>query len=227
MRRVSQPSAFEVCFAFIEGRFLNKMPIPKWTSRRFRKAVIAAIAAASLTASGISTTAEQPVQRPAAPRPPVVRPSAGTETPQSTSATYDDWVVQCQMQVGTPPKKICVMEQVTQVKGKNVPFSRLMITQPLKGDLLKLVVLVPVNVSLAAKVRLQRTASDVDMAVAFSRCVPIGCFADFEINDELLKKLRAVSGAGKLTFADAGGHDVVIPVSFKGFGAALDAMMRG
>jgi invasion protein IalB len=157
----------------------------------------------------------------------MVRPPAESETPQSTAATYGDWVVQCQMQSGTPPKKICEMAQVTEVQGKNLPFSRVMIVEPGKGEPLKLVVQVPVNVSFAAKVRVQTSASDSGMAAPFARCASIGCFADFEINEDVLRKLRAATGPGKLTFADAGGRDVAIPMSFKGFSAALDALMRG
>lgn len=194
---------------------LNKMQHPEVVSRRFREAAITAIAVASLTAAS-TATAQQ-----------LVRPPAANEAPQSTAATYGDWVVQCQMQSGTPPKKICAMAQVTQVQGKNVPFSRVMIAEPEKSEPLKLVVQVPVNASFATMVRVQTTASDPGMAASFARCVPLGCFADFEINEETLKKLRAATGAGKLTFPDAGGRDVVIPVSFKGFSAALDALMRG
>lgn len=201
------------------------MRIFEGTSRWFRNATIVAIAAASLTAAG-TTTAQQAVQRPMAPRAPAVRRPAPSEAPQSTTANYDDWVVQCQMQDGTSPKKICEMAQVTQVQGKNLPFSRVVIAQPSKAEPLKLLVQVPVNISFAAKVRLQTNAADSGMSAPFARCIPVGCFAEFEISQESLQKLRAATGAGKLTFADSTGRDVVIPMSFKGFGAALDALMR-
>jgi invasion protein IalB len=200
------------------------MRIPKKASGRLRDAALAVMAAVLLTAGG--SAAQQPARRPVGARPSVQQP-AESDAPQSTAAAYGDWVVQCQMQSGTPPKKICEMAQVTQVKGKNLPFSRIMIVQAGKGGPLRLVVQVPVNVSLAAKVRLQTTASDSGMTVPFARCAPIGCFADFEINEEALKKLRAATGSGKLTFADASGRDVVIPVLFKGFSAALEALMKG
>jgi invasion protein IalB len=38
--------------------------------------------------------------------------------------------------------------------------------------------------------------------------------------------MRAASGAGKLSFADAAGHDVSVPISFNGFAQALDALVR-
>ena len=64
------------------------------------------------------------------------------------------------------------------------------------------------------------------MAAPFARCVPSGCFADFEVKDDTLKKFRAGSGGGKLSFADAGGHEVDVPLSFKGFVQAYDALLK-
>ena len=64
------------------------------------------------------------------------------------------------------------------------------------------------------------------MAAPFARCVPSGCFADFEVKDDTLKKFRAGSGGGKLSFADAGGHEVAVPLSFKGFVQAYDALLK-
>lgn len=54
--------------------------------------------------------------------------SAGSaDAQQSTSATYQDWVVQCIMQAGPPAQRFCDMAQVTQIQGKNIPFSRVAI----------------------------------------------------------------------------------------------------
>jgi invasion protein IalB len=204
------------------------------------KSVKHGLAAALLVTMVGSATAQlpPPAQRPPAPRPaplpqaaPAPAPaaqSAQSDTPQRTTATYDDWIVQCETQAGPPAQKVCDMAQITQVQaqGRNTPFSRVAIAHPTKGEPIKLIVQLPVNASFAANVRIQAGDSDPGMAAPFSRCVPVGCFADFEIKDDLLKKLRAASGAGKLTFADAGGHDVSIPLSFKGFGQALDALAK-
>ena len=55
----------------------------------------------------------------------VLMAAAGYATAQqSTAATYDDWVVRCVAQAGPPPQKVCDMEQLTQVQGKNTPLSR-------------------------------------------------------------------------------------------------------
>jgi invasion protein IalB len=118
------------------------------------------------------------------------------------------------------------MAQVTQAQGSNTPFSRIAIGQPAKGQGIKLVVQLPVNVSFATDVRVQIGDADAGIAAPFARCIPGGCFADFDIKDDVLKKFRGNSGNGKLTFADSTGHEIAVPVSFNGFGQAFDAMVR-
>lgn len=145
---------------------------------------------------------------------------------QSTSATYGDWVVECRADTASPPQKTCDMAQVTQVQGKNVPFSRVAIVRPVKGQPVRLVVQLPVNVSLSTNVRIQASDSDPGLAAPFARCVPAGCFADFDIKEDALKKIRAAPGPGKLSFADSAGHDVAIPLSLNGFGQAFDALAK-
>ena len=145
---------------------------------------------------------------------------------QSTTATYADWVLQCQMDTGTPPKKICEITQTTQLQGKNQPFSRVLVQNT--GKPIKLIVQLPVNVSLRAEVGIH--ASDGDTLVAsapFDHCLPGGCFAEFDLKDDVLKKLYASEGAGKVTFKDAAGKDVSVPLSFKGFRQAFDALSKG
>jgi invasion protein IalB len=193
-----------------------------------------------------ATSAQQLLPRSELPRPPVAQRPAPIQrpvqepqpaspapqieaAPQQTTATYADWVVQCQTQAGPPPQKFCDMAQITQVtqgQGKSTPFSRVAIAQPLKGQPVKLVVQLPTNVSLATSVRIQTGDDDAGIMAPFARCLPIGCFADFDMKDETLRKFRAVSGTGKLSFADGGGHDVAVPLSFNGFGQALDALQR-
>ena len=152
------------------------------------------------------------------------QPAPTIDAPQRTTATYGDWIVQCELRTGPPPEKLCDMAQVTQVQGRNVPFSRIAIARPTKGQPVKLVVQVPVNASFSSNVRIQTTESDAGIAAPFARCTPAGCFADFDLKEDVIKKFRAAASAGKLTFADAGGHDVAVPLSFKGFAQAYDAL---
>jgi invasion protein IalB len=179
-----------------------------------------AAAPAKRAAPSVPTAAQQTAQdQPAA---------QAADTPQRTTATYDDWVVQCETQTGPPAQKVCDMGQLTQVQaqGRSNPFSRVAIAHPVKGQPVKLVVQVPVNVTFATSVHIQTSDTDPGFVAPFARCLPVGCFAEFEIKDDLLKKLMAASGAGKLSFADGGGHDISVPLSFKGFSQAYDALAK-
>lgn len=165
--------------------------------------------------------------QPSVAAPPAASPAQGN-SPQRTTATYDDWIVQCETQAGAPPRKICEMTQVTQltVQGKSQPFSRVAILQPAKDQMGTLVVQVPVNASFATNVRVQSSDADQGIAAPFARCVPSGCFAEIELKDDVLRKFRAANAAGKISFADAAGRTLAVPVSFNGFGKAYDALLK-
>ena len=151
---------------------------------------------------------------------------AASEAPQRTTATYGDWVVQCETTTKPSVRKVCDMAQTTQVQGRDVPFSRVAVAHPLKGEPVKLVVQVPINVSFASPVIVRTADADPGISAPFARCIPNGCFAEFDLKDDLLKKLRAASGMGKLSFPGASGQEVNVPLSFKGFNQAFEALSR-
>ena len=176
--------------------------------------------ACALLIADASTVAAAAAQRFAQAQP------SQAEVPQRTTATYGDWIVQCEIDTGQTHQKICDMSQGTQIQGKNLPFSRVAVAHPVSGRPVKLVVQLPVNVSFATAVRIQAGDAEPGITAPFARCRPEGCFAEFDIKDDVLKKLRAASGPGKLSFADAGGHEVIVPLSFKGFSQAFDALLK-
>jgi len=151
---------------------------------------------------------------------------APSEAPQRTTATYGDWVVQCEIAADQPHQKTCDMSQGTQIQGRNLPFSRIAVARPVAGRPVRLVAQLPVSITFAVAVRIQTGDTDPGITAPFARCRPDGCFADFDLKDDMVKKFRAASGAGKISFADAGGHDVAIPLSFNGFNQAFDALSK-
>jgi invasion protein IalB len=177
-----------------------------------------------LTPAGGAAAQQQP-RKPAAAQSSDQPATAPNDAPQRTTATYDDWVMQCEA-VGSPPQKACQMVQTTLVQGKNTPFSLVAIPHPVRGQPVRLVVQVPVSVSFATTLRIRVDDADPGIAAPFARCLPAGCFAEFDLKDDYLKKFRTASGVGKFSFADAGGHDVAIPFSLKGFAQAYDALVK-
>jgi invasion protein IalB len=155
-------------------------------------------------------------------------PAVQSNAPQRTTATYDDWVIQCDTVAGPPERKVCEMAQVTQlqVQGKTQPFSRALLPRPVKDFPAKLLIQLPVNVTFSTNVRVQINDADQGVTAPFARCVPDGCFADFEIKEDTLKKFRSAGAGGKLSFADASGRGISVPMSFNGFSKAYDALIK-
>ena len=192
--------------------------------QRAQNSVLWLLSGALLVAISSPAIAQQPRPPvPAAPAEPVL-----SDVPQRTTATYANWVLACETQPGAPPQKTCGITQVVQAEaqGKTTPFSRITVLHPVKGQPVKLVVQVPPSITVSTTVHVQTADADAGIAVPFARCAPAGCFADFEIKDDVLKKFRAASGNGKITYADVSGHDVVIPLSFSGFNQAFEALAK-
>jgi invasion protein IalB len=186
-----------------------------------------AVAAALVVSLFAGAQAQQPPRpAPSTARPAPAAASNGETTPQQTTASYGDWVVQCVANSSPPSEPICDMAQVTQIKGKNLPFSRVAVARPQKGQPIKLIVQVPVNASFSTQVHIQTSDQDPGIIAPFANCSPNGCFAEFDLKEDILKKLRDATGVGKVSFADAGGHDVAIPLSFNGFAPAFEALSK-
>jgi invasion protein IalB len=179
------------------------------------------LAGAMLLALSSASTAQQP-------RSPATPEQAPNDVPQRTTATYANWVLACDTQAGPPPRKTCQILQMVQAQaqGRTTPFSSVAIMHPVKGQPIKLVMQVPTNVTLSTNVRIQIADADPGVAAPFARCAPAGCFVDFELKDDTVKKFRAASGNGKITYADVTGHEVVVPLSFSGFDQALEALAK-
>jgi invasion protein IalB len=172
--------------------------------------LVRSIAASVIFAGGVGAGAAQP---------------ATATAPQQTTATYEDWIVRCETTQGPPAQKNCEMVQYTQMKGQQGVISQVAIGHP-KGQPIKLAIQVPIGVWLPTGIKLVAGARDPGLSTVFKRCVPAACFADADIKDDTIKKLRAASEAGQILFKDANQKDVALPVSFKGFGTAYDALLK-
>ncbi len=148
---------------------------------------------------------------------------AQTQTPQRTTASYDDWVVRCEIHGAA---KVCEMAQTMVIQGQSQPIAQIAIGQQNKTEPMKVVFQLPIGVWLPVGAKLVAKEGDVGVAAAFVRCQPTVCLAQADVGDDQIKKLRGMTESGKLQFKDAAQHDVVIPVSFKGFGQAYDAMLQ-
>jgi len=183
------------------------------------------LAGAVLLATASVAAAQQ--QRPPAQPAPAAEPPV-SETPQRTTASYGNWTLACDTQTGPPPQKTCEIAQVvqTQVQGRPTPIARVGIVHPVKGQPVKLTVQVLPNVTFGTSVHLQTADNDPGLSISFARCALTGCFADFDLKDDMMRKFRAATGNGKITYADFAAHEIVIPFSFSGFAQAFDALAK-
>lgn len=179
--------------------------------------------------------AAQPARPAAAPPPPTPAaapsPPPAAESPDRTTAVFGDWVVRCETRPTTPPVRGCEMAQTT-ADQRQQPVSVLAVGRQAKGEPLRLVAQVPVNVQTgqAAKLVLDSPGrQEPPLTLAFRHCIPNGCFADIELRDDaLLRRLRGrpPEAAGRLEWRNAAGAEIAIPVSFRGFATAFEALAK-
>jgi len=206
------------------------------------KTIACGFAAALLLTLAGTAAAQQPPPKPAPAKPAPAQPPAqhaapvtqgqaapaapADQSPQRTTASYGDWVVRCETTPGPPPQKNCEMDQLAQIQGQAQPISRVLIPLMPKGEPPKLFVQVPINVSFAVPLKITVDAKDASISTPFRRCIPAGCFAELELKEDLQKKFRAAAEPGKIIYKNAGDQDVTIPVSFKGFAQAYEALLK-
>lgn len=53
-----------------------------------------------------------------------------------------------------------------------------------------------------------------------------GCFAETGLGDDTFKRWRGLGEAGQMRYLDAGRREVTLPISFRGFPAAAEALQR-
>lgn len=176
--------------------------------------------------------------RPAAPtQPPAPAPVAPTTSaadngPERTTAQFGDWAVQCV--VLAQGRRVCEMAQTVQDQQRQQPVAVVALGRIVKDQPMRLAVRVPVNVLVTAPAQLVLEGpagpANEPLAMTFQRCTiaPVGCFAERELREDALRRLRnrPAEGGGRITWREAGGAEAAIPVSFRGFAAAYDALLR-
>ena len=147
--------------------------------------------------------------------------------PGTTIAGYGDWVLRCQ-RVGAQGKtmRVCEVAEMIQVQGQNAPIAQVAIGRMARGEPLRLTAAVPPAVTFPSAVRIVAEKEGRALDLEWRRCLPGGCFADVPVKDDLLKRWRGLTEPGRLTFKDASGREVSLPLSFRGLAQALDALAK-
>jgi invasion protein IalB len=188
------------------------------TALAFSAVLLAGTALAQAPAQRPAPAPQRPAQAQATPAPGAV------SQPDNTTATYGDWVLRCQTSVAA---RVCEIVQTLEAQGQRGPVALVAIGRPVKDEPIKLVIQVPPNLSLGNNAGVRVSIADKDEATAvFQRCLPGGCFAEVALSDDVFKRWRGFGEAGQMRYLDAGKREVALPLSFRGFPAAAEALLR-
>ncbi|HVV26439.1 MAG TPA: invasion associated locus B family protein [Rhizomicrobium sp.] len=148
----------------------------------------------------------------------IVRGVATYNTKAATVANYDDWRVACP----SADTKDASCEMVTEIidKEQNNPVARATITTDKDGKQL-IGFTLPYGVALEAGMGLVIGKEPVKI-YQYRTCNQIGCIATAPFDEKLAASLKGASD-GRIMFANLEGKPVGVPLSFKGYTAALGA----
>jgi invasion protein IalB len=204
----------------------TSVPKPSIDLKSIRRVAVLAMASALALPLGIATAA--------APLTPPAGASTAAAQPQATTATYGAWTLRC---VTAPPSTQsggktapgtaapqCEIDQQIIVQGQSAPIAVLAIGLDPATAGLHLVAQLPVGVWLPAPPVFGLTATATPVPLSYRRCLQGACFADVDIDATLETGMRQASASGLLGFQITAGKDIGLPISFNGFGAALDAL---
>jgi invasion protein IalB len=176
-----------------------------------------------------AASAQGPKAAPPAPAAAQAAPAAangGVPQPERTMSTYGDWVVRCEVRPTTPPTRLCELA-ATALDARQQPVLQVVIGATAPTAQRVLVVQLPLNVGLPAEPRLVIDDKDKPFAVPLRSCLPRGCFAETELGDAVVARLRALGdGAVHFEYKDAAQAPISVSISMKGFATGLDALAR-
>lgn len=145
--------------------------------------------------------------------------------PDTSTARFGDWVLRCTtVQSG----KICELVQSLQLQnqaGQQVPFAMLAIGRLARGEPLKFIAQLPSNITVAGGITVE-TKPDRPITGSFTRCLPVGCFGEVVISDDIRRRWAVRSEPGTVRFNDGANQPITLPISFRGFAAAVEAMQK-
>ncbi len=134
-------------------------------------------------------------------------------------SVYGDWQIRCETPPGAQNEQCALMQSVTAEDRPNVGLTVLVLKiADLKNRLLRVVA--PLGVVLPSGLGLKIDNNDVGRA-GFIKCLPNGCMAEINMDDNLVSKLRTGQSATFIIFQSPE-EGIGFPVSLKGFGDGYD-----
>ena len=187
-----------------------------------------------LAAPALAEKRVEPAKPEAKTRPPEHK-HARTANPKIVTTAFGVWALRCRTlgekaekdKEGTKPARACEISETLEAQDHSGPIAKLSIGRPGgKGDLTAIVIL-PNNVSFPSSVNIRSDDKDIwGVRLDWIRCIPGGCFAQATLAPATVQHWHGLDTKGAIVFRDATGEDISLPMSFQGFGAALDALNK-
>jgi invasion protein IalB len=176
-----------------------------------------------LARSQTPTLAPRLAQSPAAA--PTITPVS--PEPQSTTATFGDWVLRCEREAARDqPQRICEVAQTLEVKGQGV-VAQIALRRLAPKEPMRMTIVLPPNISLRSGVRLSISDKDENpVELEWKRCLPGGCVAEGDVREDLLRSWRAQTGTGQIRYVLASAQQLGLSFSFRGLAVALDNLAK-
>jgi invasion protein IalB len=139
----------------------------------------------------------------------------------TVKSVHGDWQIRCDTPPGAQGEQCALIQSVTAEDRPNVGLTVIVLkTADQKSRLMR--VLAPLGVLLPSGLGLKIDKTDVGRA-GFVRCLPNGCVAEVQMNDDLLKQLRGGQAATFIIFQTPE-EGIGIPMGLKGFGEGYDKL---
>jgi len=158
------------------------------------------------------------------------KPPAVNSQPETTTATYGAWTLQCERRADIANgQKVCEITESVVPKNQQNPIARIGIGYPIgpANPHLRVTAIFPPNIYIPTAPAIKAKDDDKGIALIWQRCFAGGCFADADMDSGEIKVWRAIEAdTGRLTFTEAVGRNLAIQFSLRGFSQALDALNK-
>jgi invasion protein IalB len=136
-------------------------------------------------------------------------------------SVYGDWQIRCDTPPGAHGPQCALMQSVTAEDRPNVGLTVIVLkTADHKSRLMRVVA--PLGVLLPSGLGLEIDHQNVGRA-GFVRCLPNGCIAEVNMDDNLLKEMRNGQTSTFIIFQSPE-EGIGFPMSLKGFGEGFDKL---
>lgn len=185
------------------------------------RASLAGILLAALLAIAVPAAAQTPAPQTSAPQTPAAQSAAPAAAVTETRAVHEDWTVRCRKGTAKAECEATQTLQTTDLKGVLAHIA----LRAEKDGPVRLIVLVPPGVWLPANV-VFKVPGVADITLTYKRCGQ-HCIASAELTKEQLDALKASAGKGEFVFENGSRSPIILPVSFKGLGKAMEEALKG